>query len=330
MAIYVGIGNLTNAGEGDGYRINGVLASGETVRTFIRYTDYRVFRHVQDRSVIIGRNHWLFETVDSESGFDYLLDYVSGTPFTETEMARIERNLKKRVSAYEEKGIEYRLVVIPSTYTACGEFLPAYLGKSSDRMRLAVLSDYLSKRGLDGFMDLTDVMRTDRAVGTKYHNTEDSINAYGGFFVYDAVMESLKQTSSDSEAYRLSFEEIEFTSHYTDGKKIAQRIELAEIIPNNTVSLTNQLNERYGMYDTTEYCVSSRMKEGFSGIEKRVLIECSREWDKIQLTPFFSATFSEVVYENRITDGTVSVENHAPDVFVQIIHEGELDLLLKK
>ncbi len=330
VTLYAGIGNLSGQDtEFEGiYGVNGILSSGESIRTFIRYIDYRVFRHVEDRGVVIGKDHWLYETEDSSCGFDYLLDYVSGTPFTDTEMARIGNLLERRVDEYAARGIEYRLVVIPSTYTAAGEFLPNYLGKPSERMRLSVLSEYLAKRGISSFMDLSEVMATDKTLGAKYHNTEDSINAYGGFFVYDSVMASLNGEAI--EPYRLSFEEIEFATHYTDGKKIAQRIGLEEIIPNNTVSLTNQLNERYSMYDTTEHCVSSRMNDGFEGSDLRVLIECSREWDKIQLTPYFSASFSEVVYENRVTDGALSVETHRPDVLLQIIHEGELGSLLNQ
>lgn len=329
-ATYTGIGLISgqDVESGGFFRVNGVLSASESIKTFRRNLDYSFFRRVDDENVIIGKDQWLFEIQDPESGFDYLMDYVSGTPFTESQMREIEWNLRTRMAEYAAKGVEYRLVVIPSTYTACGEYLPDYLGDSAEATRLSVLSGYLSSRGVTSFMDLTEVMKDDGVAGVRYNNTEDSINAYGGYFLYDSVISSLEGMDPALSEHRLAFGEIEFATHYTNGRRIAQQIGLRKIITNYTVSLTNQLTERYSVNDATDHCVISRLNGGYGGSGLSVLIECSREWDKIQLTPYFSATFCEVTYENQLTDGALSVDAHMPDVYIQIIHEGELDMLL--
>ncbi|MBR2354641.1 MAG: hypothetical protein IKA76_09090 [Clostridia bacterium] len=331
MTLYLGIGMLSPTDKGEektGYDVNYALSEHQGIQKFVRYIDYKIFRHIEDRSVVVGKKNWLFETVDPYSGFDYLLDYVNGCPYTEEEMKRIGDRLAEKEAAYAARGVEYRMVVIPSTYTACGEFLPNYLGEPSESTRLSVLSNYLKEREISTFIDLSEEMAETDAQNARYHNTEDSINAYGGFTVYDTLMTSLAQNHASLSDYRLAFEDIEFTVRRTDGKQIARRVSLESVVPNHTVSLTNQLDDVYFMTDTTEHCVSSHMEEGFEGSDLSVLVECSREWDKIQLIPYFSSTFRQVTYENQMTDGKISVVRHSPDVYIQIIHEGELDLLL--
>jgi hypothetical protein len=131
-----------------------------------------------------------------------------------------------------------------------------------------------------------------------------------------------------TEENRLSYADMSFATHYTEGKQIAKQARLEHVISNKTVSLTSRLGEGYAITDITEHCVSSQMTEEKRGSNVRILLECSREWDRIQLTPFFSSTFETVVYENRVTEGNYTAAYHQADVLVQIVHEEELELLI--
>ena len=311
------------------FRYNRFFFSDSTVESIRRLIDYKVFGHVEDDEVIIGREDWLFETVDAETGFPYLRDYVSGCPYTEEEMDLIADLLVRRREEYAARGVTYLVAVIPSAYTACGEYLPAYLGDPCENTRLSVLSAEMAERGVSAFLDLSETMNGQSEGIVLYNNTEDSINAYGGFAVYDGILERLAATGTELSRNRLSFDRIEFATHYTEGKSIARRVGLEETISNRTVSLTNQLTDRYTLVGSGESRVYSYMSEGGEGNDCRVVIGLSDEWDRIQLTPYFSATFRTVIYEQGSTwdEETVSAE---ADVFVRILHEGELDVLLEE
>ncbi len=332
MTLYIGLGGFGVDSGGfpsSEYRFNRLFFSDGGIRSLVRSMDYRIFGHIENSEVIIGSEDWLYETVDSSTGFPYLMDYVSGCPYTEEEIRRIASLLESRRQEYAKEGVTYLLAVIPSTYTACGDYLPAYLGNRNENTRLSHLSRALSERGETSFLDLSPAMEASRDRGVPYHNTENSINAYGGFAVYGGILDRLGELGVDLSPHRLDREQIEFAMHYTEGKKIARRVDLEKIIPNKTVSLTNQLGGGYTLADMTEHCVC-----GYASVEgrsdRRVIIEFSQEWDRIQLMPFFSNTFGTVVYENRITDGREAVDYHGADLLIQILHEGELDLLLEE
>ncbi len=324
VTLYAGFGSLFDGNLRESYGFNQAFYESSSIASFRRYVDYKVFGHIEGGEVMIGQDDHLFEMIDSDTGFNYLLDYVSGTPFSEEQTAAIAETLATRQALYDAMGVSYYVAVIPSAYTACGKDLPGYLGAPCDNTRLKALSRELSARGIDAFLDLSPVLSAETTLGERYHNTEDSINAYGAWDVYHTLMDRLPE----AEAYRLSVSDMEFTTHYTEGKQIAARVGLSKVILNKTVSLGNHLGGLFTLQDTTEHCITGQMKEGVEGCDRTVVMECSREWDKLQLMPYFSGTFETVVYENRITDGTEAVAYHGGKILLQILHEDELQLLL--
>lgn len=331
MTIYIGFGTLFDKEEErpTEFYMNRLFFSDRSISSLLRLAEYRLLGHVDDGGVISGRSDWLYEVEDSSTGFPLLLDYVSGSPFSEEETRQIEELISSRREYYAEKGIVYLLAVIPSTYTAAGEYLPAYLGNPTENTRLSVLSRQMAEWGEEGYLDLLASMEAHGDMGDLYNNTEDSINAYGAFAVYSGIIDRLGERGVRTDGYRLTRDRVEFVTHYTDGKQIARRVGLEDVIANKTVSLTNRLSEGYLLSDMTEHCVESNMIEEWLGTEQRVIVECSRDWDRIQLIPFFSNTFESVVYESRITDGREAVAAHGADVLIQIIHESELSMLLE-
>ena len=294
----------------------------ERLRSFGDYLDYRLFRHVDDPTIIVGEKDWLFETKNEESGYDYLLDYVGGCAYTEEQMARIADTLEERRALCREAGGDYLLAVIPNSMTVCDEYLPSYLGDASENTRLRVLTEFLEARGISCCLDLSESMEAVSAEGAPYNNTEDSINAYGAYAVYDGILSALGQSEG-----LLEWESIEFSTRMTEGKSLARRNGLERTIRNRTVSLTDAMTDGYRTEEVTEHCVCTTMTE--QGVARTVVLELAVDWDRIQLMPFFSGTFQTVVYENRLTPDAAPLAYHRGDVLIQVIHESQLDLLLE-
>lgn len=335
ISLYLGLSgffetdSVTDDQGSQGIFFNEAFREDSAIQTFVRYFDYKIFRHIDRDTIIIGESDWLFDTSREDNGYNYLLDYVGGCPYSEDQLARLAHWISVRREACAERDAEYLLVVIPNSMTAVSDRLPAYVGSQSDNTRLKQLERYLEGRGETSFLDLSDVMRAEPGQEALYNNTEDSVNAYGAYALYDTVMAELSARGKEVQSSRLRAESIQFFTHNTDGKSTARRAGLERLVSNRTVSLSETMADLYRISEVTEQCVTTTMTEGETGSKERLVVECSTEWDKIQLMPFFSNTFETVVYENAIDDGAASLDHHRGTVLIQVIHESELNLLLQ-
>ncbi len=334
ITLYLGLNgffgeiSVTDDGGRQTLLYNEAFREEVAIQTFVRYCDYKLFRHIDRESVIIGKSDWLFETSREDNGYDYLLDYVGGCPYSEEQLARIAYRISARREACAERGAEYLLVVIPNSMTAMSEYLPSYIGEQSENTRLGQLGRYLEGRGETAFLDLSDVMRVESDEEALYNNTEDSVNAYGAYTLYRTVMSELSTRGRETKEGWLDAESIQFFTHYTDGKGTAKRVGLERLIPNRTVSLSETMTDLYRVSEVTQQCVTTTITAEERKSGEKLIIECSIEWDKIQLMPFFSNTFGTVIYENAIDDGISSLDYHHGTILIQVIHESELELLL--
>ena len=327
LTFYSGIGALINS-QGEKYkqevRFSSSFYGDENIQSFIRYVDYRFFGHSGEENVIIGRDGWVFESVSEKNGYNYLLDYVGGACFSDSELARISENIERERAYYQNIGVDYIVIVIPSSMTVCEDKIPSFLGKRSDKTRLAALSGYLA--GQSAYIDPTESLKSDSSVETPYNNTEDSINAYGAYSIYNTVMGRLS-TKPGAPMLRLDYDDIEFSVRMTDGKSAAINAKLEKIVHNRTVSLTDEMTGGYSITRNEDCLITA--KNEFTGTTPTLMLEFSDEWDRIQMMPLFSNTFDTVIYENSGRDMRSAVEKHSPDIVIRMIRESELESLLK-
>ena len=330
MMLYIGLGLILSDGGGGerSDRFGATFYKDGEIRKFVKYCDYKLFRHVEGENVLIGNEDWLFETKLEENGYDYLLDYVGGCAYSEEQMSRFGEILQSRKNACVAQGADYLLVVIPNSMTVCSEYLPAFLGDPSSNRRLERLGGYLAEQGVDCFLDLTEALDALPSDRVPYNNTEDSINAYGAYAAYDAIVTRLSDYLAEDD--RLRVDDVEFITRSTDGKGIAKKKGLEHIVRNKTVSLTESMTDGYRTSEVTEHCVSTTMLDGRGENREIPVIEFSSEWDKIQLMPLLSNTFSTVVYENTVTNWIDALSYHNGTILIQMIHESELDLILQE
>ncbi len=330
--IYLGLGTvigtgITNDVDGDkgGVSFNSMFYEDEAIGGFVRYCDYALFGHIDESDIIIGEDGWLFEATDSVNGYERLLDYVGGCEFTDTQLEDISRALSIRAEAYADEGIQYMMIVIPDSMTVCSDKAPAYLGRQSENTRLRQLSRYMS--GSSFFIDPTDILLDEDKELPMYNNTENSINAYGAYCIYNiTVSRFLAETGIGVE--RILYDDVEFFTRLTEGKTIALRAGLEETIKNRTVSLSDGMDENYTVSSKEKGLVVT-YRDSTSRSRQTVVIECLDEWDRIQLTPFFSNTFETVYYKSELSENADAAADIHASLVVQIIHESELDKFLK-
>ncbi|MBQ9112953.1 MAG: hypothetical protein IJY08_05155 [Clostridia bacterium] len=336
FTIYLGLGAMINAdggvvsGNGDrNISFNAEFFEDGILGDFVKFCDYRIFKHIDDSDMIIGKDDWLFEAVDSESGYERLLDYIGGCPFSDEELARIGGVISERRMSYEEAGVEYIMIVIPDSMTVCSDKVPRYLGGQSENTRLSALTAYLAGEGEPAFVNPAGEMIAGSEDMPMYNNTENSINAYGAYCIYDAAVSRFFADKGE-EADRIYFEDVEFYTRVTDGRSVAVKAGLEKTIRNRTVSLSDNMPQNYSVMSGEKGIMLTEHGDALSAGNGKVVVECSDEWVRTQLMPYFSNTFDKVYYRAGISAEHTDNLQYEPTLVVQIIHESELAGLLEK
>lgn len=294
----------------------------------VRQYEYRLFGIVNNGNVISGKEDFLFELKNEETGYDYLKDYLGKSAFTEEESAAILAELNRRRTEYAEKGAEYLLVIIPNAQSMYSEYLPLYIGNISKNTRLSRLSDYLVQNGFGAFVDLTEPLKAAKPSGLLYNNTENSLNALGVYYAYRAVYDRFSDTVRATTA-PVTKDSLSFYEHRTAGKTIAKAVGLEETVLNNTVSLSNStaINYTYLMY--TGNVTKTALKPAVAqGQNSSLLLQFSHNWEKLQSEPFFSNTFYRVTYQLGLEEDEAVFDEATPSVVIQFLYEYELASLL--
>lgn len=326
--IFVGIDTALVFGDEDDERgFNDIFHENATITEFSRYFDYKVFGHIDGGDYIIGEDDWLFEAVDSQNGYERLLDYVGGNTLTEEQLQGYLNVFGNRTLLYEREGKQYIMVVIPDSMNVCSDKVPGYLGEYSGNSRLSQITGHFESVGFDGFINPSDALKNHGEELALYNNTENSINAYGAYRIYDVVMDELA-TSRDADISPMERDSFDFYTRLTDGKMIAKNAGIEMIVKNRTVSLSDNAPEHYRIADSSGN-VTVTYRTDIEHISSFAVVECTNSWDRIQLMPYFSNTFDKVIYRDGLLSDPYAASDRGAMVVVQIIRESELANILK-
>ena len=330
FTIYIGMDTAIKAEEGDGESgFNRRFYSDGAISEFARYFDYKVFGHIGKGDYIIGRDDWIFEAVDSQNGYERLLDYIGGRELSAEELERFTSILEKRTHLYGNVGTKYMMIVIPDSMNVCSDKVPWYLGEHSENSRLSQLGSHFEAIGFSAFIDPSEFMKADDGEIALYNNTENSINAYGAYCIYNVALDEIEkdlQAGFD----RLTDSELDFYTRITDGKTIAKNAGIEMIVKNRTVSLSDNTPENYTVVSSFGDGICTERDGARSRAEGTfVVVECTNSWDRMQLMPYFSNTFDKVIYRDSLLSDPYAASDRGAAVVIQVIRESELDIILK-
>lgn len=337
LMLYIGIGTVFEQnGRGNGQNsqngFNTMFFEDSAINGAVRFLDYKIFGHVNDSELIVGKDDWIFEAIDSENGYNRLLDYIGGCPFTAEELETIERGISARSSECEAAGAEYILAVIPDSMTVCADKVPRYLGSRSEEARLAMLTAYLSGEGKRTcLLDPTSAMIEESENIPMYNNTENSINAYGAYCIYNSIISRYLADTGNEVEDRIYREDVDFYTRVTDGKASAVNAGVAKTVKNRTVSLSDAMTDSYRVVlNERGVIVTERTDTEMNSRCDTVVIEYTDDWDRIQLMPYFSNTFYKVYYKNIAVSETASTVPDEATLVVRLVREGELSTLIEE
>ena len=123
---------------------------------------------------------------------------------------------------------------------------------------------------------------------------------------------------------------LSFFEHRTAGKDIARRVGLSDVVQNRTVSLSGDTQLRYRYLFNTGLCSKTvKMDYSMDQIDSpSLLLQFTGTWERSQIEPFFSNTFTTVTYQTNLEQNDAIYERATPSVVIQFLYENELSLLL--
>ena len=318
--------------EGDDIlsRFNRAVYQNKSSLSYIREYNYLLFHCINTPNVIVGRNSFLFEVQSSTGNYNYVEDYLGQCAFDDRELAAILALLEHRKQSYAERGSDYLLVVLPNAQTVYSENMPSYLRKS-DQTRLSRLETYLTENGYDAMLNMTDDLIAYKQKGLLYNTTENSLNSLGLYRTHLSVCDYL---SGNLSVYVPLLTHYDFYTHRTTGKTLSQQAQLADAIPNLTVSLANANIRGYDTVYQSRYATQTALTEQEHPLgateTPSILLQFPGTWERLQAEPFFSNAFSSVTYQTNWYDDPEAFEQASPQVVVQFIYEYQLSALLSR
>ena len=285
----------------------------------IKKVSYALFHEIENENFIVGSDGFIFEIRSDD--YDYLLDYMGETPFSDEELQTIASNIGNRRQMFENAGKRYILAVIPNSVRIYSDCLPLHYGKPSDNSRLSQLSTLM---GSDpSYIDLTRALTEAKSRGYVYNNTEDSVNALGAYVIYRAVADRINDG-----AVLCGEEDLRFYTHLTPGKSATRRAGVADIVKNRTVSYTDdyKLTFKVGSRDGDPLVYTQTKRNFVADVSgESLVIAVDPDAGMYQLMPFFSNAYGYVTYVSSVSGMTVG---YGGDTVIEFVTERNLASLI--
>lgn len=332
LALYLAFASVCISGymkdrEGldSGERLLGGI--GEFVKTGlkdnIKRFSYVFNKKIDTEYVVSGEGGFLFP-VKTDS-FDYEGDMKGNMGFSDSELMEISDALAARHTAYEKKGAEYLLVIIPNSQTVYPSLCPF---EKQGQTRLEGLMAYLEKSGADYVYSPTDLLAN--AAVSAYNNTENSINEYGAYLIYQYVSGMLPE-SLEKRSLPVELKEDDFEKYSTTGKGLAALIEMEGVLKNNTVVLKEgALEQRYEESEVSDIYAAFSLKAEYNPFigSSAAVLDIPYSEERGLLLRYFSSAYTDTVYKYNFEYSPSVTERYSPAVAVQFIREDDLSSLL--
>jgi alginate O-acetyltransferase complex protein AlgJ len=163
------------------------LWSYDDALAWISNARYRVLGDRLYNNVFASKGDWLVYYGDAE-----LEDQQGMMPFTEKQLASIQKRLDGLSSRLKKQGAVFLVVVVPNKNTIYPEYLPAQLPYASRQTRLDQVVEYQRRNGKTQILDLRPALQEARAERRVYYRLDTHWNAYGAWVAYQEILRALQ------------------------------------------------------------------------------------------------------------------------------------------
>lgn len=124
------------------------------------WINYYVFHTTNSKSVIVGRDGWLFYKGSQVMDEDPVGDYMGTNLFTEEELQQIAKNMQHTREVLAEEGCEFVILIAPNKERMYEEYMPKEYGEPALHNRLTQVVTYLKEHTDVTVVNAYDTLRT--------------------------------------------------------------------------------------------------------------------------------------------------------------------------
>jgi len=270
----------------------------------------------RNAQVIIGREGWLFATVEN-----LVDDFRCSKPFSEAELDRWEQVLVARHNWLARRGIKYVLMIAPNSHTIYGEYMPRNLTKVNSYSRTDQLLARLRER-----TDLVTVDPRARLIAGKtnwptYHKTDTHWNDYGAFLAYEHLCQALQGWYPALRPWRI--DDYHVTVCEAEGQELSHAVESIVRFPEQMVKLApKQPRRAQAVGNLPVSAGESRItNQPQAELGRAVVLNDSFFW---ALWPFVSEHWQHVRYAWTADFPIDLIEQERPEIVIQEMVERRL------
>lgn len=281
---------------------------------------YMAFKTSSTPAVVVGKDGWLFSAIGQKS--DPIADYRGTNLFSEEQLAKIQKNITEKSNWLKSKGIQFTIVIIPSTFHIYPEKLPNNIIPFSNENRLDQVSKVLKNCNEVNFVDLKDSLVKNKSKGLLYNKTSSGWNDLGAFYGYSCLMSNLSISTPNLTI--LSLNDFETKSAKVRGGELAEKIGIADFINQDSIQLIKKSKSMVKIEKKDNENITISEIEG-SNLPRAIVIGDTYLDAQI---PFFSESFSRGVFikDNKIDNEILNQNN--PDSVIYEISVDNLEALL--
>lgn len=142
------------------------------------------------KSVILGKDSWLFYCSEALADGNSMNDYMGMIPLADTELEKLRIRLEENRRRFSERGIPYVVAIAPNKNSMYGEYLPERIETcKSNETRLNQFIEYMGKKSDLRVLDLREALSSAKARRLPvYWETDSHWNTYGAYVGYREIM----------------------------------------------------------------------------------------------------------------------------------------------
>lgn len=156
------------------------------------YLNLQVFHTSSEKSVICGKDGWLFYNSKYKENTDVLEDYINSTTISEQELEKCKNILLNMKEACEEEGAKFIFMVGPNKMTIYGDmYMPDNYYPYSKVTKADILVDYLRENTDIEIVYPKESLMYYRDDFQLYYKLDSHWNSLGGYIAYRELYETM-------------------------------------------------------------------------------------------------------------------------------------------
>jgi hypothetical protein len=277
-----------------------------------------VFKDKNTRSVLVGKDGWLFYT------HAQMIEHYTGLlQFTPEQLHDWQVLLEKRRDWLARSGIAYLFIVTPDKQTIYPEDLPDWVTKIRPQTKLDQFIAYMHDHSTVPVLDHREVLLRAKQSFPTYYKTDVHWNAFGGFVAYQELMQTLAKQRPGLEPLPLAA--FTLTNQIPAPGDLANGGDLAKILG---LSMTE--SNYYDLISKVELPRFITQQPSFERVhDPRITINSQAKGrmiifhDSFALNwiPFLGYNFNQINYFWQYDLNPALVEQEKPDIVINEMNE---------